>query len=50
MSEDASGTAPTETCKLAAIMFADMGGCSRQMSADDARTLRVRAVQYWTMR
>ena len=32
----------TETRKLAAIMFTDMVGFSRQMGADEARTLRLR--------
>ncbi|MBI3802072.1 MAG: adenylate/guanylate cyclase domain-containing protein, partial [Deltaproteobacteria bacterium] len=34
-------TAPAETRKLAAIMFTDMAGFSRQMGADEARTLRL---------
>jgi len=35
---------PAETCKLAAIMFTDMVGFSRQMGADEARTLRLLAL------
>ena len=36
--------AETDTRKLAAIMFTDMVGFSRQMGADEARTLRLLAV------
>ena len=34
-----------ETRRLAAIMFTDMVGFSRQMSSDEARTLRLLEVQ-----
>ncbi|MBI3303267.1 MAG: adenylate/guanylate cyclase domain-containing protein, partial [Deltaproteobacteria bacterium] len=36
--------AQAETRRLAAIMFTDMVGFSRQMGADEARTLRLLAV------
>src|SRR5216684_2782768 len=41
MPEDSSRIAQAETRKLAAIMFTDMVGFSRQMGADEARTLRL---------
>lgn len=44
MSGRPSQAAPTETRKLAAIMFTDIVGFSRQMGVDEARTLRVLAV------
>ncbi|MBI3800447.1 MAG: adenylate/guanylate cyclase domain-containing protein, partial [Deltaproteobacteria bacterium] len=44
MSSKSSQTAATETRKLAAIMFTDMVGFSRQMGADEARTLRLLAI------
>src|SRR5216684_998721 len=44
MGQDTSSTAQAETRKLAAIMFTDMVGFSRQMGADEARTLRILAV------
>jgi class 3 adenylate cyclase len=44
MSEGPSETATSETRKLAAIMFTDMVGFSRQMGADEARMLQVLAV------
>jgi class 3 adenylate cyclase len=37
-------TAPTETRKLAAIMFTDIVGLSRQMGSDETRMLRLLAV------
>jgi class 3 adenylate cyclase len=41
MPQDAGSARPTETRKLAAIMFTDIVGFSRQMGADEARTLRL---------
>src|SRR5216684_4385806 len=41
MPEDSSRIAQAETRKLAAIMFTDMVGFSRQMDADEARMLRL---------
>ena len=41
MSGDPSQTAATETRRLAAIMFTDIAGFSRQMGADEARMLRL---------
>jgi len=44
MPEDNSRAAPAETRKLAAIMFTDIVGFSRQMGSDEARMLQVLAV------
>jgi adenylate cyclase len=45
MPEDSPSTAtPAETRRLAAIMFTDIVGFSRQMGADEARTLRLLAL------
>src|SRR5262245_63505541 len=41
MPEDHASLRPTETRKLAAIMFTDIVGFSRQMGADEARMLRL---------
>src|SRR4051812_36030354 len=41
MPEDSASTRPAETRRLAAIMFTDIVGFSRQMGADEARMLRV---------
>jgi adenylate cyclase len=41
MAEDSASTKPTETRRLAAIMFTDIVGFSRQMGSDEARTLRL---------
>ncbi|NOT54737.1 MAG: adenylate/guanylate cyclase domain-containing protein [Deltaproteobacteria bacterium] len=41
MSGGSSQSAATETRKLAAIMFTDIVGFSRQMGVDEARTLRL---------
>ena len=41
MPEDSAGTRLAETRKLAAIMFTDIVGFSRQMGADEARMLRL---------
>ncbi len=41
MSRESPAAATAETRKLAAIMFTDMVGFSRQMGADEARTLRL---------
>src|SRR5215207_20317 len=41
MAEDSANTRPAETRNLAAIMFTDIVGFSRQMGADEARTLRL---------
>jgi adenylate cyclase len=41
MPEDSGSARPTETRKLAAIMFTDIVGFSRQMGADEARMLRL---------
>jgi adenylate cyclase len=43
MGQDTGSTTQGETRKLAAIMFTDMVGFSRQMGADEARMLRVLA-------
>ncbi len=44
MREGVPDGATTETRRLAAIMFTDMVGFSRQMGADEARMLRVLTV------
>src|SRR3954464_5794007 len=44
MPEEPSRTTVTETRKLAAIMFTDIVGFSRQMGADEARTLQLLAL------
>src|SRR5712692_6057740 len=44
MKESPPAAAPAETRKLAAIMFTDIAGFSRQMGADEARMLRLLAV------
>ncbi len=44
MPEEPSQTTGIETRKLAAIMFTDIVGFSRQMGADESRTLRLLAV------
>jgi class 3 adenylate cyclase len=44
MPERLPAEATVETRKLAAIMFIDMVGFSRQMGTDEARTLRILAV------
>src|SRR5438093_12122312 len=44
MKEDPSSAVPTETRRLAAIMFTDIVGFSRQMGADEAHTLQLLAV------
>src|SRR5215207_7824471 len=41
MKGDPGSAAPTETRRLAAIMFTDMVGFSRQMGTDEARMLRL---------
>src|SRR5215510_10757029 len=41
MPEDSSRAVPAETRRLAAIMFTDIVGFSRQMGADEARMLRL---------
>src|SRR5215510_289316 len=41
MPDDSASTRPTETRRLAAIMFTDIVGFSRQMGADEARMLRL---------
>ena len=41
MENDTSSTAHAENRRLAAIMFTDIVGFSRQMGADEARTLRL---------
>jgi adenylate cyclase len=41
MKDVSSSASPAETRKLAAIMFTDMVGFSRQMGADEARMLRL---------
>src|SRR5712691_3896716 len=41
MPEDSGSVAPAETRRLAAIMFTDIVGFSRQMGADEARMLRL---------
>jgi TolB-like protein/class 3 adenylate cyclase/Flp pilus assembly protein TadD len=41
MQDDSSGTAPVENRRLAAIMFTDIVGFSRQMGADEGRMLRL---------
>ena len=44
MKDDTSGAVQTEQRRLAAIMFTDIVGFSRQMGADETRTLRRLAV------
>ena len=44
MKESPSAGAVAETRKLAAIMFTDIAGFSRQMGSNEARTLRLLAV------
>jgi adenylate cyclase len=44
MPEDSASTGAAETRKLAAIMFTDIAGFSRQMGSNEARTLRLLAV------
>lgn len=44
MSDDTSSAPPTEQRRLAAIMFTDIVGFSRQMGADEARMLRLLAI------
>jgi adenylate cyclase len=44
MPEDRVSTRPAETRRLAAIMFTDIVGFSRQMGANEARMLRILAV------
>jgi adenylate cyclase len=44
MREDSANLWPAETRKLAAIMFTDIAGFSRQMGSNEARTLRLLAV------
>src|SRR5713101_2963112 len=41
MKEEANSTGQTETRRLAAIMFTDIVGFSRQMGSNEARTLRL---------
>jgi hypothetical protein len=41
MPEDSASMKQSETRRLAAIMFTDMVGFSRQMGNDEARTLRL---------
>jgi class 3 adenylate cyclase len=41
MPEDSAGTKPAETRRLAAIIFIDIVGFSRQMGADEAHTLHL---------
>ena len=41
MRGDSSKRTPDETRKLAAIMFTDIAGFSRQMSSNEARMLRL---------
>jgi adenylate cyclase len=41
MKDDSNSTVQAETRRLAAIMFTDIVGFSRQMGADEARTLRL---------
>src|SRR5215471_306656 len=50
MSRKPSETAPAETRKLAAIMFTDIVGFSRQMGADEARMLRLLEVHQQVVR
>jgi class 3 adenylate cyclase len=41
MKDDTSSTVQAETRRLAAIMFTDIVGFSRQMGSNEARTLRL---------
>ena len=41
MNNDTSSAVHTETRRLAAIMFTDIVGFSRQMGTDEARTMRL---------
>jgi hypothetical protein len=49
MPQDAGSARPTETRKLAAIMFTDIVGFSRQMGADEARMLRLLNIMAWSL-
>jgi class 3 adenylate cyclase len=44
MKDTLSGAVHAENRRLAAIMFTDIVGFSRQMGADEARTLRILAI------
>src|SRR6267142_744563 len=44
MKDDTNSATSVETRRLAAIMFTDIVGFSRQMGADESRTLRLLAV------
>ena len=44
MKEEVNSAVPVENRRLAAIMFTDIVGFSRQMGVDEARTLRLLAV------
>src|SRR5215510_11325958 len=44
MKKDPNSTVQSENRRLAAIMFTDIVGFSRQMGADEARTLRLLAL------
>jgi len=44
MPEHSASAKPAETCRLAAIMFTDIVGFSRQMGTDEARMPRILAV------
>jgi hypothetical protein len=46
MKEDPSSAVQTENRRLAAIMFTDIVGFSRQMGADEACTMRLLAVHH----
>ncbi len=50
MSTEPNRPGPAETRKLAAIMFTDIVGFSRQMGADEARTLRLLTVHNQVIR
>jgi adenylate cyclase len=50
MQEGSSETAATETRRLAAIMFTDIVGFSRQMGSNETRTLRLLDVHNQTIR
>jgi adenylate cyclase len=50
MKDDSSSTVHTENRRLAAIMFTDIVGFSRQMGADEARTMQLLALHNQVIR
>src|ERR671936_1319013 len=50
MKDDTNSAASVENRRLAAIMFTDIVGFSRQMGADEARTMRLLALHNQVIR